>query len=93
MRKSDVFLYRQNFACYLMPANRLSGLEQVPGLVLTARVAATIGAHSENNNHIEGKAMTDHSESDNSDSVVDARAIFVLILLVVATAVFWVSQQ
>lgn len=37
--------------------------------------------------------MTDHSEPDNRDSVVDARAIFVLILLVVGTAVFWVSHQ
>ncbi len=37
--------------------------------------------------------MTDHSEPDNRDSVVDARAIFVLILLVVTTAVFWVSHQ
>ncbi len=37
--------------------------------------------------------MTDHTEYDSRDSVVDARAIFVLILLVVATAVFWVSQQ
>lgn len=37
--------------------------------------------------------MTDHSEPDNRDSVVDARAIFVLILIAVATAVFWVSQQ
>lgn len=30
---------------------------------------------------------------ENRDSVVDARAAFVLILLVVATAVFWVSHQ
>jgi hypothetical protein len=37
--------------------------------------------------------MTDHSEPDNRDSVVDARAIFVLILLAVVTAVFWVSHQ
>jgi len=37
--------------------------------------------------------MTDHTEPDNRDSTVDARAIFVLILLAVATAVFWVSQQ
>lgn len=37
--------------------------------------------------------MTDHSESNNRDSVVDARAIFVLILLVVVTAVYWVSHQ
>lgn len=37
--------------------------------------------------------MTDHSEANERDSVVDARAIFVLILLAVATAVFWVSQQ
>lgn len=37
--------------------------------------------------------MTDHPEPDNRDSVVDARAIFVLILLVVVTAVYWVSHQ
>lgn len=37
--------------------------------------------------------MTDHSDADNRDSVADARAIFVLILLVVAAAVFWVSHQ
>jgi hypothetical protein len=62
-------------------------------VVLTARVAGALGGHIDNKNHIEGKAMTDHSESDNRDSVVDARAIFVLILLVVATAVYWVSHQ
>ena len=37
--------------------------------------------------------MTDHTEPTERDSVIDARAIFALILLVVATAVFWVSQQ
>jgi len=37
--------------------------------------------------------MTEHSEPDNRDSVVDARAIFALILIAVATAVFWVSHQ
>lgn len=37
--------------------------------------------------------MTDHSEPDDKDSLVDARAIFILIVLAVATAVFWVSQQ
>lgn len=37
--------------------------------------------------------MTDHSESEQRDSAVDAKAIFALILIVVATAVFWVSQQ
>jgi hypothetical protein len=37
--------------------------------------------------------MTEHIQPDNRDSVVDARAIFVLILIVVGTAVFWVSQQ
>jgi hypothetical protein len=37
--------------------------------------------------------MTDHSEPDNRDSLVDARAIFVLILLAVITAVYWVSHQ
>lgn len=37
--------------------------------------------------------MTDHSEPDKRDSVVDARAIFALILIAVATAVFWVSHQ
>lgn len=37
--------------------------------------------------------MTDHSNADDKDSIVDARAIFVLIFIAVATAVFWVSQQ
>lgn len=37
--------------------------------------------------------MSEHSEADNADSVVDAKAIFALILIFVATAVFWVSQQ
>jgi hypothetical protein len=37
--------------------------------------------------------MTDHSESQQPDSAADAKAIFALILIVVATAVFWVSQQ
>lgn len=37
--------------------------------------------------------MSEHSEGDNADSVVDAKAIFSLILIFVATAVFWVSQQ
>ncbi len=34
--------------------------------------------------------MTEHR---NRDSLVDAWAIFVLILIVVSTAVFWVSHQ
>lgn len=37
--------------------------------------------------------MNDHSEPNEQDSVVDAWAIFTLILLAVATAVFWVSSQ
>jgi hypothetical protein len=37
--------------------------------------------------------MTEQSTADDKDSVVDAWAIFVLILLAVSTAVFWVSQQ
>lgn len=37
--------------------------------------------------------MTDHTDPDSQDSLVDARAIFTLIVLAVATAVFWVSQQ
>ena len=37
--------------------------------------------------------MTKHSESDHSDSAVDAKAIFMLIIIAVATAVFWVSGQ
>tara|TARA_R100001244_G_scaffold116183_4_gene86312 strand:+ start:9121 stop:9234 length:114 start_codon:yes stop_codon:yes gene_type:complete len=37
--------------------------------------------------------MTEHSEPDNRDSVVDASAIFALILIAVLTAVFWVSNQ
>jgi hypothetical protein len=37
--------------------------------------------------------MSEHSEPDSVDSAVDAKAIFALILIVVCTAVFWVSQQ
>lgn len=37
--------------------------------------------------------MREPNESHDNDSLVDARAIFCLILLVVASAVFWVSQQ
>jgi hypothetical protein len=37
--------------------------------------------------------MSEHSSSDDKDSVVDAWAIFALILIAVSTAVFWVSQQ
>jgi hypothetical protein len=37
--------------------------------------------------------MTEHSEPNNADSVVDAKAIFALIAIFVLTAVFWVSQQ
>lgn len=37
--------------------------------------------------------MHDPIELAEQDSRVDAKAIFVLILLVVATAVFWVSHQ
>ncbi len=37
--------------------------------------------------------MSEESSNKTSDSVVDARAAFILILLVVATAVYWVSHQ
>ena len=37
--------------------------------------------------------MIDNTDVDNRDNVADARAIFVLILLVGAAAVFWVSHQ
>ncbi len=37
--------------------------------------------------------MSEHSETQHSDSVVDAWAIFCLILIVVGTAIFWVSGQ
>jgi hypothetical protein len=37
--------------------------------------------------------MTEHSQSEQHDSAADAKAIFALILIVVATAVLWVSQQ
>lgn len=37
--------------------------------------------------------MTDHSDHSTHDSSVDAWAIFSLILIAVATAVFWVSHQ
>jgi hypothetical protein len=44
-------------------------------------------------NQNKGDAMTEHSEDTNRDSKVDAWAIFFLILIVVSTAVFWVSHQ
>ena len=37
--------------------------------------------------------MNEHSENSNPDSTVDAWAIFILILIAVSTAVFWVSHQ
>lgn len=37
--------------------------------------------------------MSEESRNDNRDSVIDARAALILILLVVATAIFWVSHQ
>ncbi|SFP68524.1 hypothetical protein SAMN05216177_104193 [Ectopseudomonas toyotomiensis] len=37
--------------------------------------------------------MTERTEVENSDSVIDAWAIFCLILIAVGTAVFWVSGQ
>ena len=37
--------------------------------------------------------MHDHSEMEKTDSRVDAWALFSLILIAVATAVFWVSGQ
>lgn len=37
--------------------------------------------------------MNDHTENSSLDSGIDAVAIFCLILIVVATAVFWVSHQ
>ena len=41
----------------------------------------------------EGLSMGEHNEIDSGDSAADAKAIFALILICVATAVFWVSQQ
>ena len=37
--------------------------------------------------------MSEQPLVENSDSVVDAWAIFAIIMLVVATAAFWVSNQ
>lgn len=37
--------------------------------------------------------MSEHSEAENADSVIDAWAIFSLILIAVGTAIFWVSGQ
>lgn len=37
--------------------------------------------------------MSEHFNHRSNDSRADATAIFVLILLAVATAVFWVSHQ
>ncbi len=36
---------------------------------------------------------TSHLQTSNADSKVDAWAIFLLIVLAVSTAVFWVSHQ
>lgn len=43
-------------------------------------------------NHKKGKLMT-NTDSSNRDSAVDAWAIFIILVIVVATAVFWVSGQ
>ena len=37
--------------------------------------------------------MSTPGQQDERDSLVDARAIFTLIMLAVATAVFWVSSH
>ena len=37
--------------------------------------------------------MSEQTQLENNDSLVDARAIFVIIMLVVVTAAFWVSNQ
>ncbi len=37
--------------------------------------------------------MSEVNEIENRDSVVDARAIFLLIIIIVSAAVFWVSHQ
>mgnify|MGYP003503481372 FL=1 len=37
--------------------------------------------------------MSEQTEIDNGDSLVDARAIFAIITLIVMTAVFWVSNH
>lgn len=37
--------------------------------------------------------MTQPTDPHERDSIVDARAIFVLILICVATALYWVSHQ
>jgi len=37
--------------------------------------------------------MPNHSNFKDNDSLADAAAIFILIVLAVATAVFWVSHQ
>ena len=37
--------------------------------------------------------MSEQAQAESNDSVVDARAIFAIIMLVVVTAVFWVSNQ
>ncbi len=63
-------------------------LEPAAYLVLTA--GRSIDNH---NNSATGNAMIDQTEPDNSDSRADAFAIFALIMLAVATAVFWVSHQ
>jgi len=64
------------------------GLERYERLVLTASEATS------NHSFItKGTAMSEHSNRHDTDSRADAAAIFCIILLVVATAVFWVSHQ
>lgn len=45
------------------------------------------------NNHKKGKPSMSNTESNRRDSTVDAFAILILIAIVVASAVFWVSGQ
>lgn len=63
-------------------------LEGAAGLVLTPRAIHRQAQQ-------EGVAMSEQTGRDEHerDSIVDARAIFALILLTVITAVYWVSHQ
>jgi hypothetical protein len=62
-------------------------LESWPGLVLNARAGPLT------DNHNKGMPGMSNSETDNRDSIVDATAILILIMIVVSAAVYWVAGQ
>lgn len=50
--------------------------------------------HSHSESHLDSAHFDDsHLDTTTPDSKIDAWAIFILIVLAVSTAVFWVSHQ